>query len=1173
MATLPLGQRVLHAAAASLFRYDAAQGQYDSQGPVAALIVGDDQSNFSLVCYQHGCEGREEAELCKAVVTRSNQGTKYTVQGDNYASFRDERAQQWSLYFRDEDSSRIFAKHWALAIWAAGGRQPRAVTVVELAKGRGELLDPGDACGVKFNGFAVSNSQLGLGAQYDTNTHSRRTYKFAVPQSNARLEAGMKGFEGTVAGMREGGRRVVIVPPACRAWAAGPPCGMQETLLFLIEVKKIRKARGAGPRDADSRDSDSLVSETTGLPTPAARFASDSSGPQFPPDATSPIAAGPLAAPPAPAAAQPVMAVAAPLPAAEPAPTSPQRSPPTLPHGLPPAQLRSLHNTESNVQQLVGCTADLVTTLQDLRGSVEGLGVDVRTMQQRQRPPTLTAAQAMQSLQALLEDTARAQEALKAKDQRIQELEEALERTRARADCFAASAQDLVDEQKAQHVDKSSQRIETERLVMRLEEEAARAAATSDDATRALKATQQRLIEAQDELQAAKGQLMVARVEAETNRKKYAESDEVLRAERLGRERAEERLREATAALAEVRDDDARKGMLLEERGRKAELDRQHLLRMLDDERQRSEDMHEQLRTDMLAELHARDSRQEQARVQAADQAFAKGVDHGREVAAAEARMKWQQEMRDVRIECGALRAKVESLQAELAVEKETSKGTIERLCSFQTGENGAELQSLTRHVASLQAQLGQVYERLAQRDADLAGARLAQSDAEQRLRDTEVRCTSSIVALSRQVVPKHALVGLLQQIFNGGHPDLSFELDDSLYGQSVPPPPPGSPPSAVSDAAALRQASMAAREADTLGERLGASLAAEEAAARTIQQQGEAAERAELGAAHRQGLGALAAVPSSPPPAAQSPATDPRPPSEGLSAGAEQPDGAEHDAAESAPQQAAPVGEAGAQRRRADSRRRRRGQRRDPAPAPRTAEALYDGTWYPVTVVVEDNGCGEAEVEWEDGSTSCLPACAVRAGAAEGAAPHRRRKSSTRRSRDPPAEQEQPAGDAPPAAEDPASPPAELQCGGGEALKRAKRKKRRAAEGEDQQQQQQQQDEQRAEVQSPAEETAAAAEPEEAPAPEPAAPPAEAPPAAPVAVGAKSRLFDDTSDDGGFAARRPAASLGVAVPAAAPPATVAPDPAPVRKKSLLFAADSDDSNDDDLILRALRKQ
>eukprot|EP00756_Hemistasia_phaeocysticola_P054677 Hpha_TRINITY_DN30589_c0_g1::TRINITY_DN30589_c0_g1_i1::g.193633::m.193633 len=205
---------VLHAAAVSLFRYDGQSGQYETRGPASAVLIGDGPDARTLVCYRAGGEGNTDAELCHAAITKSNQATRFCMQSDVYASFRDGSGEQWSIYFKEEESARMFAMHYALAVWAAAGQPPRAITTVDLSRGGGEVLQSCDAAGVKFNSFVVSD-QCGLGSQYDTNLHSKRTYKFAVPSSNLRLEGGMRGFEGAVMGMKEGGRRALVVPQTC----------------------------------------------------------------------------------------------------------------------------------------------------------------------------------------------------------------------------------------------------------------------------------------------------------------------------------------------------------------------------------------------------------------------------------------------------------------------------------------------------------------------------------------------------------------------------------------------------------------------------------------------------------------------------------------------------------------------------------------------------------------------------------------------------------------------------------------------------------------------------------------------------------------------------------------------------------------------------------------------
>jgi peptidylprolyl isomerase len=78
------------------------------------------------------------------------------------------------------------------------------------------------------------------GREKDSSYDRRRTFAFGVGGQQV-----IEGFDRAVTGMREGGRRRVIVPPGLAYGAEGSPpaVGPDETLVFVIDLVRVCRGR------------------------------------------------------------------------------------------------------------------------------------------------------------------------------------------------------------------------------------------------------------------------------------------------------------------------------------------------------------------------------------------------------------------------------------------------------------------------------------------------------------------------------------------------------------------------------------------------------------------------------------------------------------------------------------------------------------------------------------------------------------------------------------------------------------------------------------------------------------------------------------------------------------------------------------------------------------------
>jgi peptidylprolyl isomerase len=112
------------------------------------------------------------------------------------------------------------------------GAPPAELQKTDIVKGKGRTAQPGDTVAVQYVGNSWST-----GAQFDA-SWDRGGKPFEFP-----LGAGLviPGWDQGVAGMKPGGRRLLVIPPdlAYGAQSPSPDIGPNETLIFVVDLEKI----------------------------------------------------------------------------------------------------------------------------------------------------------------------------------------------------------------------------------------------------------------------------------------------------------------------------------------------------------------------------------------------------------------------------------------------------------------------------------------------------------------------------------------------------------------------------------------------------------------------------------------------------------------------------------------------------------------------------------------------------------------------------------------------------------------------------------------------------------------------------------------------------------------------------------------------------------------------
>jgi peptidylprolyl isomerase len=112
------------------------------------------------------------------------------------------------------------------------GSPPGSLQVRDVVQGNGKVAESGDTLTMQYVGVSWSTGQ-----EFDS-SWGKQPFKF-------QLGAGMviPGWDQGLVGMRVGGRRELVIPPNLAYGPQGQPpsIGPNETLIFVVDLKKVRK--------------------------------------------------------------------------------------------------------------------------------------------------------------------------------------------------------------------------------------------------------------------------------------------------------------------------------------------------------------------------------------------------------------------------------------------------------------------------------------------------------------------------------------------------------------------------------------------------------------------------------------------------------------------------------------------------------------------------------------------------------------------------------------------------------------------------------------------------------------------------------------------------------------------------------------------------------------------
>jgi peptidylprolyl isomerase len=112
------------------------------------------------------------------------------------------------------------------------GTPPAELQKTDIVKGKGKTAKAGDTVAVQYVGNSWST-----GTQFDA-SWDRGQEAFEFPLGAGQV---IPGWDQGVAGMKEGGRRLLVIPPdlAYGAQSPSPDIGPNETLIFVVDLEKV----------------------------------------------------------------------------------------------------------------------------------------------------------------------------------------------------------------------------------------------------------------------------------------------------------------------------------------------------------------------------------------------------------------------------------------------------------------------------------------------------------------------------------------------------------------------------------------------------------------------------------------------------------------------------------------------------------------------------------------------------------------------------------------------------------------------------------------------------------------------------------------------------------------------------------------------------------------------
>ncbi|XP_062937913.1 FK506-binding protein 15 isoform X2 [Cynocephalus volans] len=239
---------VLVATAVHAYRY--INGQYVKQGKFGAAVLGNHTAReYRILLYI--------SQQQPVTVARIHLNFELMVRPNNYSTFYDDQRQNWSIMFESEKAAVEFNKQVCIAKCNSTSSLD-AVLSQDLIVAEGPAVEVGDSLEVTYTGWLFQNHVLGQ--VFDSTANKDKPLRLKLGSGKV-----IKSWEDGMLGMKKGGKRLLIIPPACAAGSEGVIGWTQSTdsiLVFEVEVRRVKFARDSGS------DGHSVSSQDSAAPSP-----------------------------------------------------------------------------------------------------------------------------------------------------------------------------------------------------------------------------------------------------------------------------------------------------------------------------------------------------------------------------------------------------------------------------------------------------------------------------------------------------------------------------------------------------------------------------------------------------------------------------------------------------------------------------------------------------------------------------------------------------------------------------------------------------------------------------------------------------------------------------------------------------------------------------------------
>ncbi|XP_009186525.2 FK506-binding protein 15 isoform X4 [Papio anubis] len=215
---------ILVATAVHAYRYT--NGQYVKQGKFGAAVLGNHTAReYRILLYI--------SQQQPVTVARIHVNFELMVRPNNYSTFYDDQRQNWSIMFESEKAAVEFNKQVCIAKCNSTSSLD-AVLSQDLIVAEGPAVEVGDSLEVAYTGWLFQNHVLGQ--VFDSTANKDKLLRLKLGSGKV-----IKGWEDGMLGMKKGGKRLLIVPPACAVGSEGVIGWTQATdsiLVFEVEVRR-----------------------------------------------------------------------------------------------------------------------------------------------------------------------------------------------------------------------------------------------------------------------------------------------------------------------------------------------------------------------------------------------------------------------------------------------------------------------------------------------------------------------------------------------------------------------------------------------------------------------------------------------------------------------------------------------------------------------------------------------------------------------------------------------------------------------------------------------------------------------------------------------------------------------------------------------------------------------